>query len=170
MGFSIEEGISPLVEVLNSLDFVRTVYSCEGHFDQPPNEKFLPTAYVTFGVSDIDKFLPLHSRLVELEKSLSPTDIRLSYDCINGRYTLSVWAEDSLNDPGRKRDVVDSAIKQVSDAILNHTSQNLEFAAQTNHGTGNPLPCEHEIAPCTLVIPSKPFCCPFIEAINKIQG
>ena len=104
----IEPGIRALVDALNGLDFASTVYSCEGHFDRPQDERFLPTAYVTFGVSDVKRFIPLHEKILALNDSRLATDFRLTYDCVLGRYTLSIWAGASFEEAAEKRAVENS--------------------------------------------------------------
>ncbi len=113
----IEKGILPLVEAIRSLDFADTVYSCEGHFDREPDERFLPTAYVTFGVDDLGRFRLLYDRLSALAEASEPAALRLTYDCILGRYTLSIWPDNSLESPSEKRVAADSVIRLVAEAV-----------------------------------------------------
>ena len=75
MSGPFEANIEPLVNVLNLLDFIKTIYSCEGHFDRPPNKKFLPTAYVTFSTTDLPRFKRLYDQICELNESLTSRGI-----------------------------------------------------------------------------------------------
>lgn len=168
MSLLIEEGIRPLVNALNELDFASTVYSCEGHFGPGRNDMFLPTAYVTFGVSDTKKFGRLYEQLLAMDRSLRAANLRLTYDCILGRYTLSIWPDSSLQTPGKKRAVVDPVIRRLSDAVLNYAGQSREeFAPAPASDGGDTLPCGEPVPPCTLVIPPRQPVCPFVALLGK---
>lgn len=159
----IEEGIRPLVNALNGLDFASTVYSCEGHFGPGRTDKFLPTAYVTFGVSDARMFGRLYEQLLAMDKSLRAANLRLTYDCILGRYTLSIWPDASLQTPGKKRAVVDPVIRRLSETVRNCAAQSSEAAhPQAESDKNTALPCGEPVPPCALVIPPRQPVCPFI--------
>jgi hypothetical protein len=158
--FIIEPGIAPLVSVLNRLNFARTVYSCEGHFDRPHNEKFLPTAYVTFGVTDIPKFIPLYTRIARLGRSEAETDFTLTYDCVLGRYTLAIWAKREHRESSQKRAVIDAAVMRLSEIVLEFIGRN-PSPVQEDNGDEDSMPCGEPVPPCTLVIPVKEMVCPF---------
>jgi hypothetical protein len=159
----IEHGIRPLVDAFNELGFARTIYSCEGHFNEKPREKFLPTAYVTFGVSDVAAFSRLYDWICTVEKDLRKISLRLTYDCIVGRYTLSLWADASIRNPARKRMLVDAACRDLSEAILKHTGVSVgSLEPRSRKGPNKNLPCSNEyVPPCLLVIPPKFLNCPF---------
>lgn len=123
MSFSVEKGIEPLVRALNELDFATTVYSCEGHFDGKQREMFLPTAYVTFDVSDVKKFSGLYEWLNQLSVQSETGRLRLTYDCILGRYTLSIWPRASSLTPRQKRESVDAAIALLADMIIEYAAR-----------------------------------------------
>jgi len=158
----IEPGIRPLVEALNGLDFVGTVYSCEGHFGGPHDEKFLPTAYVTFGATDMQRFVPLYRKLVESSEADAETELRLTYDCVLGRHTLSIWAGPSHREPSRKRSVIDSAIAILAEMIREFAGDADSDLLRSDIDDGfNQYPCEGSTPPCALVIPAKDPVCPF---------
>lgn len=164
----IEKGIRPLVSALNTLGFTQTVYSCEGHFDEEPREKFLPTAYVTFGIRDPGEFGRLYERIRAFNEMTRAVSLRLTYDCILGRYTLSVWADPSLQEPSEKRAAVDSACIELSQSFLDCTDDppanaDSEPALRNN----DVFPCGKSSPPCMLVIPSKPLICPFAESSER---
>jgi hypothetical protein len=156
----IEPGIQALVTALNKVEFLGTVYSCEGHFDRPHNEKFLPTAYVTFGVTDVPKFVPLYERCVQMDRRERDADIKLTYDCVLGRYTLSIWAKPSHREPADKRTVVDATVARLSAMIEEFIEQN-PSSARDNKGDECRMPCSEPVPPCTMVIPAKEMVCPF---------
>ena len=158
--FIIESGIEPLVSALNKLDFAGTVYSCEGHFGRPQNEKFLPTAYVTFGVTDVPKFISLYARLARMDQMETETDFKLTYDCVLGRYTLSVWAKPTYSESAQKRPVIDSTVVRLSEMVLEFIEQN-SSSDRDDSGDENRLPCGEPVPPCTMVIPTKEMVCPF---------
>ncbi len=163
MKLLIESGIEPLVSALNDIECIRTVYSCEGHFNRPVNEKFLPTAYVTFGVNDIERFLRLYDRILAQSRRESDVDYRLTYDCVLGRYTLSIWSEAGRREPALKRAVVDEAIVRLSKAIRDgaeRPSASPQGDVDSRRG-GSPHPCRESGPPCVLVIPPKNPACPF---------
>ncbi len=158
----IEPGIEPLVDAINELDYAGTVYSCEGHFDLPQSEKFLPTAYVTFGVTDIRRFIALYKRLVELSRIEAETDFRLTYDCVLGRYTLSIWAAPSHREPSQKRSIVDCAVARLSEIVSEFAERS--FSSNRDDGEEGALhPCGEPVPPCTLVMPAKEPVCPFAD-------
>ena len=164
----IEKGIRPLVSALNTLGFTQTVYSCEGHFDEEPREKFLPTAYVTFGVRDPGEFGRLYERIRAFNEMIRAVSLRLTYDCILGRYTLSVWADPSLQKPSEKRAAVDSACMELSQSLLDRTNDPPANAGSEPALENNDLfPCGESGPPCMLVIPSKQLICPFAEPGEK---
>lgn len=168
MSLLIEEGIRPLVNALNGLGFASTVYSCEGHFGPARNDMFLPTAYVTFGVSDVKMFGRLYKRMLEMDRSIRAVSLRLTYDCILGRYTLSIWPDDSLLTPGKKRAVIDPVIRRLSDTVLNYAKQSREAAEpQAAPQGGDAFPCGEPVPPCALVIPPRHPVCPFVEPAEK---
>ena len=162
MGNLIERGIEPLVNALNSLDFIKTVYSCEGHFDRLPNEKFLPTAYVTFSTTDPIKFERLYRQIYAIQQIGESVSLRMTYDCLLGLYTLSIWPENSITDALEKRAIVDSGITQLSDNVLN-SMQNISSYTnrEENAGANVKHPCGEVHPPCMLVIPIKELICPF---------
>jgi hypothetical protein len=161
----IETGIEPLVEALNRLDFVKTIYSCEGHFDRPPNKKFLPTAYATFSATDVRKFRKLHKIFCDMNKSDASFSLRLTYDCILGLHTLSIWPGASVREPSRKRSIVDSAVRRLSDKIMNHTGKSISDAGTAEDAEDSGAhPCEESVPPCMLVIPAGELICPFTKA------
>jgi len=158
--FIIEPGIEPLVTALNRIEFLGTVYSCEGHFDRPHNKKFLPTAYVTFGVTDVPRFIPLYARIAQMGGAEADTDFKLTYDCVLGRYTLSIWAKATPDEPARKREVIDAAIARLAEMVANFEERN----ASPEHDDGedaDPMPCGEPVPPCTLILPTKEMVCPF---------
>ena len=168
MGYSIEEGIRPLVDAVNKLDFANTIYSCEGHFDGVQKEKFLPTAYVTFSVNAVQEFSRLYESLLALGRSLRPSGLRLTYDCLLGRYTLSIWPEASLREPSQKRAVVDSVVKKLSETILNREGHSsTESVREECAGSSDGFPCDEPVLPCTLVIPPEHPTCPFKGSTGK---
>ena len=158
----IEPGIEPLVSAVNELDFAGTVYSCEGHFDRPQDPRFLPAAYVTFGVTDPPRFIPLHKLLARLDGDETETGLRLTYDCVLGRYTLSIWVRPRHREPSQKRIVVDSAVARLAEAVLEFAGRNLPAPSKQgsceNEGA---YPCRERVPPCALVIPPKELICPF---------
>jgi hypothetical protein len=156
--YLIEEGIRPLVDALNQLSYVSTVYSCEGHFDAPPDERFLPTAYVTFDVNEPARFQPLYRELAAFSNLLGNGFIQLTYDCFLGRYTLSTWAEPHLRDPQRKRESVRALVEQLAKLIADQK--------ETPEGEvrrAGPYPCESPDPPCALTLPAGPIRCPFMS-------
>ncbi len=173
----IEKGIRPLVEAIGRLGFASTVYSCEGHFGQKQNELFLPTAYVTFSISDLKSFRRSYERMRGLDGMLGAASLRLTYDCILGRYTLSIWPEESLATPIDQRAAVDSAITRLSEGIRSYAEGSAACAkasdtvasdtVASDRVTSNrvlsngPFPCGDSLPPCALVIPPKPVVCPF---------
>lgn len=162
MDVLIEEGIRPLVDALNELDFADTVYSCEGHFGRPQNELFLPTAYVTFGVNDVRKFRHLHGCILEINDSNGTAALQLSYDCLLGRFTLSIWPDVSSKESYRKRSIVDSVVSQLAAAIRNSNGSETSLKPDNGGDSRGALPCGEPIPPCMLVIPAKQLICPFI--------
>jgi len=167
----IEPGIEPLVSALNEIDFIGTVYSCEGHFDRPPNEKFLPTAYVTFSVGDITRFIPFHERLAESDRIEHETGIRMTYDCVLGRYTLSIWVGPSRREATQKRAAVDSAVARLSEMIRGLAKQVSACSPPIGVHEGQcPYPCREPVPPCTLVIPAREAACPFTGTSGKNIG
>jgi hypothetical protein len=156
----IEEGIRPLVDAVNRLAFASTVYSCEGHFDRVPSEKYLPTAYVTFDVTDTRAFAVLYRSLLGLGPALRTAELRLTYDCVLGRYTLSIWPGGTLSDPPSKRAAVTSAMTAVVEAV-NAYAQRPPEVSPLRPGDGSALPCKEHVPPCMLVIPSRELNCPF---------
>ncbi len=161
MNFFVEDGIRPLVEALNRLPFARTVYSCEGHFDRTPDEKYLPTAYVTFGTTDVACFQPLYRRLLEVADSCAPESIRLVYDCFLGRHTLSVWAGPDARDPLEKHKRVNSLVARLAELVLElHDASACDSSDNTNEGG---YPCRRLSPPCSLIIPQASSVCPFTQ-------
>lgn len=156
----IEPGIEPLVSVLNRIEFLRTVYSCEGHFDRPQNEKFLPTAYVTFGLTDVPKFIRLYERIVGLDRHETETDFKLTYDCVLGRYTLSIWAKPTRREPAQRRAAIDAAVARLCEMIEEFIEQN-PSPGRDDRADENRMPCGEPVPPCTMVIPAKEMVCPF---------
>ena len=162
MGHAIEGGIRPLVDALNELDFAATIYSCEGHFDGVQKEIFLPTAYVTFSVDATRKFARLYECLLALDKTTEKADLRLAYDCVLGRYTLSIWPHSSCRHPSQKRAAVDPFVKRLSDAVLNCERQlSAEAGPEQSCKSDDAFPCGEPVPPCALVIPPKEPICPF---------
>lgn len=161
VSFLIEEGIRPLVEALNQLPFVETVYSCEGHFERAPDERFLPTAYVTFGVNDARRFPPLYEALQRTSGTVEGGFIRLTYDCILGRYTLSAWADAGIGDPQDKRRTVDSLVAQLTRVVCEHPAE--PAGAISDIAERGRYPCGGDVPPCALTIPAEPVACPFID-------
>lgn len=164
MGFIIEEGIRPLVEALNRLPYATTIYSCEGHFEGRANEKFLPTAYVTFDVNP-EKFGPLYRSLASLSSRLESGSIRLTYDCILGRYTLSAWADARIQVAKGKREAVRALIKRLARIAL----EQLDGPEESNFvddNWSNLNPCGHGAPPCALTIPATRIACPFRKEQN----
>jgi hypothetical protein len=158
----IEPGIEPLVSALGSLDFVKTIYSCEGHFDRPPNSKFLPTAYVTFSTTDMPRFRSLFNRISELNESEISVSLRMTYDCLLGLFTLSIWPDISLEKASHKRVAVDAAIQRLSDAVTNRAMRSASPAMpERATETKTVHPCGENLPPCMLVIPQKELVCPF---------
>jgi hypothetical protein len=159
----IERGILPLVNALNGLDFIDTVYSCEGHFDRRPDPRFLPTAYVTFGVSDTARFRSLHESIRAIGSPPGAAACRLTYDCVLGRYTLSLWADVSMVDSARKRTAIDSAVARLVEAVSGHgASGSPHRRERETHGLMGGFPCGESCPPCLLVIPAAELVCPFI--------
>jgi len=113
----IEPGIRPLVDALNALGYASTVYSCEGHFDRSQNELFLPTAYATFSVQDMERFLRLYERLLALAESSEEGVVKLTYDCLLGRYTLSAWPNPSARAARDKRADVNALVQRISEIV-----------------------------------------------------
>ena len=167
MTHPIEPGIRALVDALNGLDFAGTVYSCEGHFDGPQDERFLPTAYVTFGVSDVKRFVPLHEKMLALNDFHLATDFRLTYDCVLGRYTLSIWAGASFEEAAEKRAVVDRAAARLTQLISGCAVQASFGDPEGGARKRAPHPCGESVPPCTLVIPPKELICPFVEMSER---
>jgi hypothetical protein len=158
----IEPGIEPLVSAINSLDFARTVYSCEAHFDRPQDPRFLPTAYVTFGLAEFRRFIPLREELVLFDGAETETDLRLTYDCVLGRYTLSIWAKPRHHEPSQKREVIDSAVARLAEATLEFATRNSPGSSgQDSSESEGEHPCRERVPPCALAIPPKEFICPF---------
>ncbi len=168
MSFLIEEGIRPLVNALNRLGFASTVYSCEGHFGPKRNDLFLPTAYVTFSVIDVKEFRRLYEQLLAMDRSLRVASLRLTYDCILGRYTLSIWPDDALQTPGKKRAIVDPVIRRLSETVLNYAEQSREAPdPEADSDEGAAFPCGESVPPCALVIPPRQPVCPFVPLLGK---
>ena len=164
MSSLIEPGIEPLANALNRLDFVKTIYSCEGHFDRSPNKKFLPTAYVTFSMTDLTEFRKLYGQISAFDDSETSTSLQLSYDCLLGLYTLSIWADVSIIGSSEKRRVVDAAIMRLSDTVLNYTKHSaLYVGKEENTEHSRRYPCGESLPPCMLVIPAKELACPFSQ-------
>ncbi len=164
MDSSIEAGILPLVETFGKLGFASTVYSCEGHFGQAQKELFLPTAYVTFSVGDVKKFGGLCEWIRETGGAIDAVSLRLTYDCILGRYTLSIWPEHSLGDASEKRAVVDSAIERLSKEIERFARMLAGHAGVAKSiEREHSFPCGQLPPPCAFVIPPKPVICPFAK-------
>jgi hypothetical protein len=162
MDSSIETGILPLVDAISALGFTNTVYSCEGHFGQAQKELFLPTAYVTFSVSDVKKFGGLCERIREMDGAIDAASLRLTYDCFLGRYTLSIWPEHSLEDASEKRAVVDSAIERLSKEIAHFVRTPVAYAGTAKSiKRDHSFPCGELPPPCAFVIPPKPLKCPW---------
>jgi len=161
--FVIEEGVRPLVEALNRLPYAATVYSCEGHFDRPANELFLPTAYVTFDCSDPIQFLPLYRSLLSLSRSCERGAIRLTYDCVLGRYTLSAWDTTGSDDARTKRENVSKLVQRISEAVRRHCGPGAE--TERDRGNLETHPCGYDVPPCALIIPQKALACPFLDII-----
>ncbi len=162
MGNFIEAGIKPLVNALNGLDFIKTIYSCEGHFDRPPNPKFIPTAYVTFSTTDSEKFEPLYQRICQINRSNPSVSLRMTYDCIFGLFTLSIWPEASIRKVSRKRAVVNDGIRHLANMVRDYAGHpqligNQEGAFKSH----NVYPCREAHPPCMLVIPPQELACPF---------
>lgn len=171
LNYVIEEGIRPLVDALNRLDFAGTVYSCEGHFDAPQKEKFLPTAYVTFSVNDAKKFGRLYERIRAVDGADHAVSLRLTYDCVLGRYTLSLWPHASLREASRKRVAVDSATMRLSDVITRYAERStVDGLREGGDEKQDSLPCGEPVPPCMLVIPSKELICPFRELREERPG
>jgi len=168
VGYAIEDGIRPLVEAINDLDFASTIYSCEGHFDGIQKEIFLPTAYVTFSVDSAHAFTPLYERLLALDNLIETAHLRLTYDCVLGRYTLSIWPLDSCRQPHQRRAAVDSVVTLISEAVRGRGKE-LPGDAVCEEATEDAaaFPCGGPIPPCALVIPPKEPSCPFKEALEK---
>jgi hypothetical protein len=156
----IEPGIEPLVAALNELDHISTVYSCAGHFDRAPDPRFLPTAYVTFDAADTRSFISLFERLEKLGRAEGETSLRLTYDCVLGRYTLSVWAVSVDLEPAAKRSVIDGVVRNIADAVSAHTASPL-LSVKNDGAEDSSYPCCETIPPCTLVIPQAELICPF---------
>ena len=55
-------------------------------------------------------------RLEKLGRAGGETSLRLTYDCVLGRYTLSVWAVSADLEPARKRSLIDGAVRNMADA------------------------------------------------------
>jgi hypothetical protein len=171
--FLIEEGIRPLVEALNRRPYAATVYSCEGHFDAPPNPKFLPTAYVTFDVNDPEEFRLLHERLLSFSALLEAGSVRLTYDCFLGRYTLSVWADGHCASPGNKSEATRSLVARLAEVVEEEPAREVPAFSRQHAAAGqtHPAYCLSEssvsnpprIAPCALIIPQRAVVCPFVE-------
>lgn len=158
----IEAGITPLVTALNELDFIKTIYSCEGHFDRPSNEKFLPTAYVTFSTSDSRAFKRLYRNLCDVQETLESLSLRMTYVCLLGLYTLSIWPDASLNDVCKKRAAVDAGVKRLSELVRDCREGVPSYSCgeeQTENHSRHP--CGESFPPCMLVIPAKELRCPF---------
>jgi hypothetical protein len=163
----IEEGIRPLVESLNQLPFAETVYSCEGHFEREPDPKYLPTAYVTFGVNDVRNFQPLYESFLKISTGTQQGSIRLTYDCLLGRYTLSVWGGSGVRDPQSRRRIVSALVSQLSDTVRIHKiSARARPAAAGGEYT---YPCGNYIPPCELTIPVESPGCPFGDPPGNIS-
>ncbi|MBI5117535.1 hypothetical protein HZA56_13750 [Candidatus Poribacteria bacterium] len=163
MDSTIETGILPLVKAFGKLGFASTVYSCEGHFGQAQKELFLPTAYVTFSVGDVKKFGGLCERIRETDGAIDAVSLRLTYDCILGRYTLSIWPAHSLEDASEKRAVVDSAIERLSKEIEHFARMLAGHAAAKSIERDHSFPCGESPPPCAFVVPPKPVICPFAK-------
>ena len=158
----IEPGVEPLVSAINSLDFAKTVYSCEAHFDRPQDPRFLPTAYVTFGLIEFRPFVALRETLVLFDSAEIETDLRLTYDCVLGRYTLSIWAKPRHRDSSQKRAVIDSAVARLAEAVSEFSRQNSPGSSERDRGENEgAYPCREHVPPCTMVIPPKELICPF---------
>lgn len=159
MPFLIEEGIRPLVDALNRLPYISTVYSCEGHFDAPPDERFLPTAYVTFDVNEPALFQSLYRRLAAFSNSPGNGCIRLTYDCFLGRYTLSAWADPHLHEPRRKRESVGELVQQLAELVADEKK-----TPEGEASRAGPYPCGSPGPPCALTLPACPISCPFMNS------
>jgi hypothetical protein len=170
MSFLIEKGIEPLVGALNKLDFASTVYSCEGHFDGSHREIFLPTAYVTFDVSDVTAFARLYERLRAFDASTETAGLRLTYDCVLGRYTLSVWPEAPVESTREKRTVVDTTVAQLARVVEEHASiPQVKEALRDTSESNDRRPCGESVPPCMLVIPPKELMCPFTQSLEGLE-
>ena len=164
----IEDGIRALVDAINELDFAHTIYSCEGHFDRVQKEMFLPTAYVTFSVGAPRRFARLYERLDALDRSTLKADLRLTYDCLLGRYTLSIWPDASLREPSEKRAAVDFAVERLSDVVLDSQGRrSADAAPEEASGSDDGVPCGERVIPCALVIPPEQPVCPFKATTGK---
>jgi hypothetical protein len=162
----IEPGVEPLVSAINALDFAKTVYSCEAHFDRPQDPRFLPTAYVTFGLTEFRFFVPLREALVLFDNAETETDLRLTYDCVLGRYTLSIWTKSPRREPSQKRAALDSAVARLAEAVLEFGGEfswrNPPGSSERDPGESEgAYPCRERVPPCMMVIPSKELVCPF---------
>ncbi len=158
----IEPGVEPLVSAINALDFAKTVYSCEAHFDRPQDPRFLPTAYVTFGLTEFRPFIPLRKALVLFDNAETETDLRLTYDCVLGRYTLSIWARPRHRAPSQKRAVIDSAVARLAETVLEFSRRNSPDSSEQDTGENEgAYPCRERVPPCALATPPKELICPF---------
>jgi hypothetical protein len=168
MSFQVEKGIEPLVRALNKLDFASTVYSCEGHFDGGHREIFLPTAYVTFGVSDVTAFARFYKRLRAFHVSTEAAGLRLTYDCVLGRYTLSVWSDAPIESPREKRTVIDTTVAQLAHIVEEYAPiPQADEVLQDTFESNDRHPCGESVPPCMLVIPPKELMCPFVQLLKE---
>ena len=158
----IEPGVEPLVSAINALGFAKTVYSCEAHFDRAQDPRFLPTAYVTFGLLEFRPFSPLFEALILFDSAEIETDLRLTYDCVLGRYTLSIWAKSKSREPSQERTVIDSAVARLAGAVLEFARRNPPDSPESfSDEEEGAYPCRERVPPCAMVIPSKELICPF---------
>ncbi len=118
------------------------------------------------------KFGRLYERIRALDGADKTVGLRLTYDCILGRYTLSLWPNASLREASRKRAAVDSATMRLSDVITRDAEWLATKNGRREDGDENQgsLPCGESVAPCMLVIPSKELVCPFRELREKRPG
>ena len=91
--------------------------------------------------------------------------LRMTYDCVFGRYTLSVWPDDSITDPSRKRAVVDAAVVRLAEAVAAHLREpSVNPDGEADTAGRDAYPCGESVPPCTLVIPPAELMCPFIRS------
>ena len=133
---------------------------------QPRGEN--PPVIDVIGVSDIDRFRRLFERIRALDGADAGVSLRMTYDCVFGRYTLSVWTDDSIEEPLRKRAVVDAAVVKLAEVVASHADEPVSSPDHENEaGHNTAYPCGHSPPPCTLVIPTKELMCPFMRANEK---